>query len=553
MKTYNGIATSPGQVVAPVRRLARGMPALSRYVNTPRQEQARLELALETARDELAQIEQSVQDQTNKDILQFQSCLLEDDGMINEIRANIAQGMGAAAAVELVGRKNAEMLYSMTDNEYMQLRTADIQDVCGRVVDILDGRSRRRRVFTRPVILAGEILLPSDLAAAPEGTILGVITGAGSPQSHAAIIARSMGIPGIAQVGSAFLEECDGRIAALDADSGTVMLDPTPEVHQQMVARICSAQRGDESLAALAQLPCRTRDGVEFSLRGSCFSPEDIHLVRSRGGSAVGTVRSEYLHLRGYIPGEEEQYRFYRDCLTAADGLPVTVRTFDLGADRTTGALATPELNPELGMRGIRYSLAHPDQFEDQLCALLRAGAEGPLSVTLPMVGGPEDWKHAMQCVEHAKLMLRRRGEAFNEDLAFGATLEVPSAVLEAEALPPLGCRFFTIGLNDLVQYTHAADRNSYQMALYYRTASPAIRRLIAMAQAAAADAGIPIWIDGIALGNPRVLTAALRLGLRSFAAPVQDLLSVKRTLLEASTIGALSDGSPETEEAGWL
>ena len=167
MKTYNGIATSPGQVVAPVRRLARGMPALSRYVNTPRQEQARLEMALETARDELAQIEQSVQDQTNKDILQFQSCLLEDDGMINEIRANIAQGMGAAAAVELVGRKNAEMLYSMTDNEYMQLRTADIQDVCGRVVDILDGRSRRRRVFTRPVILAGEILLPSDLAAAP--------------------------------------------------------------------------------------------------------------------------------------------------------------------------------------------------------------------------------------------------------------------------------------------------------------------------------------------------------------------------------------------------
>lgn len=535
MKIYTGIATSPGLVVAPVRRLIRARPPMPRIVDAPHQEWARVRAALDTARKELDQIEKDVPDQNNKDILSFQRYLLEDEGMQEAIHALTDQGVGAAAAVEQVGQQNADLLFGMKDNEYMQMRGADIQDAYSRVVDILDGQSRHRRVLSRPCILASDFLLPSDLAGAPSGTILGVATAAGGPQSHVAIIARSLGIPAISQLGADFLKECDGHTAAMDAGAGTLILDPSPQDQQRLVSRICAAQYDDESLAGLADAPCVTRDGAAFTLRGCGFTPDDIRLMRSRGASAVGTIRSEYLLLRGYTPGEEEQYIFYRDCLAAAGGLPVTIRTFDIGADQTTGRLLAPEVNPDLGLRGIRYSLAHPAQFEDQLCALLRAGLYGPLSVVLPMMGGPLEWKYTMQSVEHAKQALRRRGVPFDDSLSFGATLEVPAACLEAEALPPLGCRFFVIGLNDLAQYTHAADRNSSRMAMYYRTGSRAICRLIEMSLQAARQADIPLWVEGAALENEQIAIAALHMGVRSFALPVQSLLKTKQALRRAS------------------
>lgn len=537
MKKFLGTSACDGLAVAPVRRLSRGMPAFTRIIGNPAEEQARLEAALLLARGELADLEQQAEEQENRDILNFQHCLLEDEGLLTGAAARIASGTGAAAAMEQEGLKNANRLRALTDNEYLQLRSADVLDACHRVVDILDRRPRRKQAFDHPVILASELLLPSDLMAAPRGMIAGFVCASGSPQSHAAIIARSMGIPGIVQAGSAFLAECDGRLAVLDATAGSVTLDPTPAVRQACVQRIYAGGREQDVLERLRNVPCRTRDGVAFALEGNCFGPEDIRIARAAGASAIGLVRSEYLLMRGYTPGEEEQYRFYTDCLAAAGGLPVTIRTFDIGADATTADYADPELDPELGLRGVRYGLAHPEAFEAQLCALLRAGMYGPLRINLPMIGSTEDWKHVMQCAEHAKTILRRRGDPFDEDVAFGMTMEIPAACLEAAAYPPLGCRFFTVGLNDLVQYTHAANRNSSDMVPYYHSSSSAIQRLVRMAVQAGCNAGIPVSIAGLAVESPAGAVNALRMGMRSILMPAQNLLLVKQHLLESDIL----------------
>ncbi len=540
MKVFSGISASSGLVIAPIRRIYRASPTLTRIIEEPHHERAQLEAALALAREELQTLEDTAGEQSSKDIFFFQSCLLEDEGFLADLQALIEGGAGAAHAVEQTGRKNADRLRALKDNEYMQLRAADILDACRRVVDILDGRPRRRPALDHAVILACEMLLPSDLANGENGMIRGAVTVQGSTQSHAAIMTRGMGIPGLVQLGADFLEECDGHIAILDGDAGTLTLDPTPEARQAALCRICAAQAHTDTLEAVRALPCRTRDGQPFTLLANCFGPEDIAASLSAGAAGVGLVRSEYLLMQGEAPEEQTQYLFYAACLRAAGGAPVTVRTFDIGADMTTRPLADPEPNPELGMRGLRYCLAHPDLFEAQLCALLRAGREGPLSVVLPMVSCTEDWARTMSCVEHAKNTLRRRGAPFAEDLPFGITLETPAACLEAELFPPLGCRFFVLGLNDLVQYTHAADRNVSLLAPYYQTGSPAIRRLIAMSAEAAAAANIPISANGLALEKPEIALMCLKYGIHSFSLTAQHILTVKQALSAADS-GALA------------
>lgn len=534
MKRYSGIPAAPGLVVASVHRIPADIPALSRTIDEPHTETARLKAALALACEELQDLEAQTDNPEYKDILFFQNCLLEDEGLLGEVRALIDRGVAAAAAMEQAGRRNADRLHSIPDNEYLQQRGVDVLDACQRVVDILDGRPRRRVILEHPAILACERLRPSDLMAAPRSMILGVASAASSPQSHAAIIARSMGIPTIVQLGQDFLDHCDGRVAAMDAEKGVMILDPTAAVRQQIVGRICAAQRRAEALIPLREAPCRTADGTPFAIEGNCFGPEDIRAARAAGAQAIGLVRTEYLLLRGYTPGEEEQYDFYVNCLAAAGGVRVTMRTFDIGADMTTGELVQPERNPELGLRGIRYSLAHPQEFEAQLCALLRAGLFGPLRVNLPMIGDPEDWKNAMRCVEHAKELLRRRGEPFDDAVEFGMTLEIPSACLEAAAFPPLGCRFFSLGLNDLIQYTHAANRNAGRLAGYYRADSEAMHRLVEMALAASREADIPISVGGLPVESPDGAAAYLWRGLRCFLVPAQNILTVKQALLSA-------------------
>lgn len=532
MKIYQGIPASPGLIVGQVSRLERGGEISSRDLMSPEKESEMLDEAIRLAKSELESMGERAAS-SEQAIFIFQSMILDDDSFISEVRAYVSAGTGAAAAVDRVGQRYADQLRALVDNPYLQLRSADVLDACHRVINILDGRPRERLVLDHPVIIASDILMPSDLFSVPSGMILGVVTSEGSTQSHAAIIARALKIPGVVQVGRDFLDDCDGRMLAVDADTGSCILDPDSETRQQMVTRICERQREDEELYKLRAVPCRTADGVPFEIQANCFGPDDIDSAIQNGAHGVGLLRSGYLMLPGHTPDEQEQYFFYTSCLAAAHGCPITVRTFDFGVDKTMENAYGGVQSSQLGLRGIRDSLRQPRQFETQLCALLRAGARGPLRVMFPMVTDVEDWDAAMQIVERCRRNLRERGVPFDEHMQFGVMLSIPSACLTAADFIAHGCSFFSIGTNDLTQYTHAADRNLTSTESYYRPASPAMKKLIGMVMDAARAGNIPVAICGLAVGNAANAVQYLHMGLRSFSMSPQNLLAVKRALLE--------------------
>ena len=532
MKIYQGHPASPGLVLGQVSRLERHFENFGQGASDPEREQQRLDAAIRTAQSELEAMMQRA-GPTEEAIFLFQSMMLEDEGFMKEVRFQIRAGIGAAEAMNRVGHRYAEQLANMEDNAYMQLRSVDILDAASRVMNILVNRPRVWLALDHPVIIATDLLMPSDLFSVPSGMILGVITSEGNRQSHAAIIARSLKIPAVVQVGEDFLKDCDGRTVILDATKGECVLDPDAATRQQAVTRICELQRENEELHDLCALPCRTADNQEFELLANCFGPEDVATAMQSGATGIGLLRSSYLMMPSHSLSEQEQYVFYTACLAAANGRPVTVRTFDFGADRTVADAFKGLQSSKLGLRGIRSSLLRPHQFETQICALLRASARGPLRVMFPMVTDIEDWDAAMRLVARCKENLRERDIPFDETTPFGVMLSVPAACLTAEDFIAHGCDFFVIGTNDLTQYTHAVDREIAMVERYYRPASPAMKRLIAMVMNAAKAGNIPVTICGLAVGNPSNAVQYLQMGLRSFSMSPQNLLETKKALRE--------------------
>lgn len=532
MQMYQGATASPGLVMGPVRRLQHSGPGLERVVQTPGREQALLNAAVVLAKDELRLLEEAAVG-TDKDIFLFQQVMLDDPGLNREIASYIAAGAGAAPAVERAAQLYAGRIEA-ADDDYIRQRAMDVLDACRRVVNILDGRPRTPLRLETPSILVSEYIYPSDIVSIGRGMLLGVACAEGSEQSHASIIARTMGIPAVVQLGAGFLSQNCAAGAVLDADNGHLILEPDEAVRKDAQRRIVGASILKKRLAALgAAGPCRTKDGTHVALMASCSGPEDVELAMQAGAEGVGLLRSEFSIMAGRIPSEEEQYYFYLSCLQAAGGKPVTVRTFDIGADKSVPGLTEDSPNPALGMRGLRMSLAHPQMFEEQLCALLRAGARGPLRVAIPMVSCPEDWQRAMHHVEKARRTLRRRGVVFNEEMEFGCMVETPSAALLAGDILAAGCRFLVVGTNDLVQYTYAADRLDGRFSDFFSARSPAVHRLVGMVLDAAADTGAPVCICGVHAGSPNQVVRYARQGVRCFSTEAASLLQVKARLLE--------------------
>ena len=532
MQMYQGATASPGLVMGPVRRLQHSGPGLERVVQTPGREQALLNAAVVLAKDELRLLEEAAVG-TDKDIFLFQQVMLDDPGLNREIASYIAAGAGAAPAVERAAQLYAGRIEA-ADDDYIRQRAMDVLDACRRVVNILDGRPRTPLRLETPSILVSEYIYPSDIVSIGRGMLLGVACAEGSEQSHASIIARTMGIPAVVQLGAGFLSQNCAAGAVLDADNGRLILEPDEAVRKDAQRRIVGASILKKRLAALgAAGPCRTKDGAHVALMASCSGPEDVELAMQAGAEGVGLLRSEFSIMAGRIPSEEEQYYFYLSCLQAAGGKPVTVRTFDIGADKSVPGLTEDSPNPALGMRGLRMSLAHPQMFEEQLCALLRAGARGPLRVAIPMVSCPEDWQRAMHHVEKARRTLRRRGVVFNEEMEFGCMVETPSAALLAGDILAAGCRFLVVGTNDLVQYTYAADLLDGRFSDFFSARSPAVHRLVGMVLEAAAGTGAPVCICGVHAGSPNQVVRYARQGVRCFSTEAASLLQVKARLLE--------------------
>ncbi|MDD4849352.1 MAG: phosphoenolpyruvate-utilizing N-terminal domain-containing protein [Gemmiger sp.] len=525
MAIYKGLKTSPGIAVGPVAKIDRGKAGLHRIVCDPNQERALYEAAIILAKDELRHLQQKAQG-PEADIFVFQIALLEDESFTNEIGDYIAAGAGSAVAVERAEQIFAARLDNV-DDDYIRERSVDVRDACRRVIDILDGRPRQKLQLTKPSILAAELFYPSDILSVERSMILGLVSDADSPTSHAMIIARTMALPAVCQLGKGMADVAEGQLAVLDATGGVLTIDPGTEELAQAAHKTELLARRSRRKNPLDGKPCLTKDGTAFGLWANCVDPGDIANALSGGANGVGIVRSEVLLMRE--TSEDSQYAHYVACLQAAGDTSVTVRTFDVG---DSAGMADQQELFGLDTRGVRLMDKHRDLFDEQICALLRAGAEGDLRVLLPMVSGAEDWRACMREVERCKELLRRRKVTFNPDVPFGCLIEIPAAALEAEEIVESGARFLMVGINDLVQYTCAATRTQSGRDKYYRADSAAVRRLVAMVQQVAAEKKVPLCIGGVAMEQPRMVEDYLRAGIYNFAVETAGLHAIKAHLL---------------------
>lgn len=341
-----------------------------------------------------------------------------------------------------------------------------------------------------------------------------------SETSHAAIMARTMGIPAVFGLGKGVAALAEGRDVLIDGQAGTLTIDPTPDEIAQANHRFALLQRKNRKRHALAGKPCVTRDGTQVSLYASASSPEDIENAMHAGADAIGLVRTEQLLLDHL--GEEKQYYYYINCLGAAGGRPVTVRTGDVGADD-----AAP------WVEDVRRAAENRRRLSTQIAALLRAGTRGGLRVVLPMITGPEEWDDVMAEVERCKERLHRRGVEYDRDLEFGCLIEIPAAALVADQIMDHGAKFLAIDIDDLVRYTVAAGRPESQRGRYERADVPAVRRLVDMVCRMAADRGIPVYMCGIMAGALPEMEAYLRDGIRGFCLEWISLNDLKAEFME--------------------
>lgn len=531
MPAFKGIKVSPGVAVGPVARLDRGIVGLHRIVSDPFRERALYEAAIVLAKDELTCLQQRAQG-ADADILMFQIALLEDESFTNEIGDYIAAGAGSAAAVERAEQIFAARLNNV-DNDYIRQRSVDVRDACRRVVDILDGRPRQKLHLTKPSILVADLFFPSDIFALDRSMILGIAADNDSETSHAAIMARTMGIPAVFGLGKGVAALAEGRDVLIDGQAGTLTIDPTPDEIAQANHRFALLQRKNRKRHALAGKPCVTRDGTQVSLYASASSPEDIENAMHAGADAIGLVRTEQLLLDHL--GEEKQYYYYINCLGAAGGRPVTVRTGDVGADD-----AAP------WVEDVRRAAENRRRLSTQIAALLRAGTRGGLRVVLPMITGPEEWDDVMAEVERCKERLHRRGVEYDRDLEFGCLIEIPAAALVADQIMDHGAKFLAIDIDDLVRYTVAAGRPESQRGRYERADVPAVRRLVDMVCRMAADRGIPVYMCGIMAGALPEMEAYLRDGIRGFCLEWISLNDLKAEFME---IDLADDGTAKKDD----
>lgn len=529
MRAITGIGASDGLVMGTVRRLRHTQAALGRAVMDPRQEEETYRAAAQRAKQQLEKLEQKAEPE-DRAILSAQRTMLDDPDLQKEILSYIRAGAGAAAAVERAAGIYAGRIRAL-DDDYLRERACDVLDACYRVVGVLDDQPHTTVDLSSPSIIAAEELYPTDILTLDRSMILGIVTGAGSANAHACFIARTMGIPAVVMAGLDFVEQCDGQTVAMDGASGEVYLEPDEATKARFAHQIRLLRRTTLSAERLRETPCRTKDGTRILLLANCATPRDIRAAMAAGADGIGLLSSEYLLLAGEETDEESQLRFYADCLKEAQGKPVTISTYDVGGDKVApGVPREEERNPALGLVGLRYCLAHPELFQTQLRALLRAGLAGPLRIAIPMVSTRQELELALDAVYQAKASLRARGTPFAENVPVGVIIETPAAALTAEDLAQ-HAGFFAVNTANLAQYAHAADRTSAQAQPYFPSESPAVHKLLQMAVNAARAAQRDVCAVCINAAAQHQAENYVRLGVRALSAPAGSLLALKESL----------------------
>lgn len=530
MRTFQGTPASEGLAVGTMRLLRHTQPGAGRAVQDPAREASNYHAAV---RDAVVQLERMEKKNTgaDRDILMAQRAILEDQGLQNEVLGYIRAGAGAAAAVERAAGIYAGRIRALED-DYMRERACDILDACYRVVDVLDDQPRQMPRLDSPAVIVADELYPTDILMLDRSMILALVTAEGSPNAHASIIARTMGIPAVVMAGKDFLEGCDGLTVAVDGFTGEVFVQPDEATKARFSHQIHLLRRQTLSGLALRSTPCQTRDGVRVNLYANCADSRDVRAAMAAGAEGVGLLSSEVLLLAGSGAGEAEQVAFFTECLAAAGGKPVTIGVYDIGADKVAPGLPrNEEPNPALGQVGIRFCLAHPALFRTHLCALLRAGVGGNLRIVLPMVNNRRELDAVRAAVADARADLRARRLAFLEDVPIGVMIDTPAAALMADELA-LDASFFMVNPANLAQYAHGVDRSNAHVQRYFPRVSPPVHKLLRMVLDAARPANVPVYV---CCANADSLAQAenyVRMGVRALSMPTGNLLSVKEVLM---------------------
>jgi phosphotransferase system enzyme I (PtsI) len=539
MEIIHATGTSPGIAIGPAyrqeqRELDIGEARIAE--GAVEAELAALERALEGVREELQALIACTAARVGAkeaEIFQAQMMLLDDPEFIPPVREKIKQEkMSAAAAIDAVVRE-LESLFACVEDEYIRARAADLKDVGVQIISQLQGGRQHKPRLEKPVIIFAHDLTPSETALFEPAMVLAFATAAGSWTSHTSIMARSLGIPAVVGAGAEMLEKVNaGDMVIVDGDEGLVILRPTPEVLDSYRRRQEMEQQRRERLAYYRTCPARTRDGHRIIVAGNMGCRGDLARLLEQGAEGIGLFRTEFLYMeQERLPSEEEQLAVYEEAVQKMKGQAVIIRTLDVGGDKEIPYLnLAPEQNPFLGYRAVRLYFERPEIYKPQLRALLRASRSGPLKIMFPMISSLEEARRGRAIVEEVKRELLEEGHRLAEPVEIGAMIEIPSAALIAEALAE-EMDFFSIGTNDLVQYTLAVDRTNERVARLASHYHPAVLKLIHMTVKAAHARGIPVGVCGEAAADSLFIPFLVGVGIDELSVAAAAVLSTKEAV----------------------
>ena len=551
MRTIQGVSVSAGIAIGTVRVLAAVDYAVERrLIDDPQAEMDRFRAARDTAVAQLKQLRDNVAaefGENKAELFDAHRLMLQDPDYAGCVEGLIAQDkVNAEFAVKSVAEQFAAMFAAM-DSSTMQARAADVEDVSRRVMNVLQGKrdstaqdgSIQGDAVQNGIAQNGEShiifaqdLAPSETAQLDRAKVLGLVTAKGSANSHTAILARTMGLPAITGIGDAFDPTDDGHVAVIDGASGAVFVDPDEATLTECQRRKAEAEEHLSLLPKLKGKPTETKSGQRVHLYANISRPSDVAAVLANDAEGIGLFRSEFLYLeREDWPTEEFQFDAYRQVAQEMGDRPVIIRTLDIGADKQVDYFNLDhEDKPALGYRAIRICLTRPEIFKVQLRALLRASAYGNIAIMLPMITSVQEVRDAKRILEEAKSELRGEHTDFNESIQIGVMIETPASVIMADELAA-EVDFFSIGTNDLTQYTLACDRQTPSLERFADPHSPAVLRMIQMTIEAAHRHGIWCGICGELGADLSLTDTFLCLGIDELSVSPTSVLPLRNVI----------------------
>ena len=539
MITIQGKGVSKGIAKGPLYFFQRSDTTVTlKVVSDIEAEKARLAVAQEQSIRQLNALAEKCQEDAGEEmavLFETHAMFVEDEDFVECITSLIdEESCNAEHAVEQAGIQFAAMFAAM-DDAYMQARAADIKDVAKRILNNLLGVVDGGIHSDVPVILAADDLAPSETLQLDKSKILGFVTMGGSGNSHTAILARTMGIPAICGAGEALAEGYNGRVGYIDGETGQLIIDPDAMTQAALKEKYEKQQETKKLLETMKGQEDITLDGKKMLLYCNIGSSEDVAAVLANDGQGIGLFRSEFLYLSASdYPTEDEQFEAYRSVAAAMNGKRVVIRTLDIGADKQVDYFdMKEEENPALGVRAIRICLNRPEVFRTQLRALYRASVYGKIAIMFPMITSVWEVKECKRACMSVMKELEAEGIPYDKDTELGIMIETPSSVFVAEELAKL-VDFFSVGTNDLTQYTLACDRQANDLGKFYDPHHPALLRAIKMAADAAHKAGIWIGICGELGADISMLPTFLAMGIDELSVSPSAVLPVRAAIRQS-------------------